>query len=53
MLGEERAQRDLIEAYDYLMGEVKMKEPGSSWWCLVTEQEAMDTDWNTGNSISA
>lgn len=26
-------------------------EAGSSQWCLVTEQDEVGTDWNTGGSL--
>jgi len=29
----------------------KKVEVGSSQWCLVTQQETMDTNWNAGNTI--
>ncbi|PKU46843.1 hypothetical protein llap_2816 [Limosa lapponica baueri] len=42
---------NLINAYEYLKGGVKRMGSGSSQWCLVTGQGAMDTSWNKGSSI--
>lgn len=41
--GAEKAQGDLINGYKYLMGGMKMREPGSFQWCLVTGPAAMGT----------
>lgn len=41
--GEEESQEDLFDVYKYLLGGVKKMEPDSSWYCLLTVQEAMST----------
>jgi len=46
-----RLRRDLISAYKYLMGECQEDGPGYFQQCPETEQGAVDTNGNKGNSI--
>lgn len=40
----EKSQGDLTSVDNYLIGEGKIMEPDSPWWCLGTGQEAMGTN---------
>lgn len=45
-----RLKESLVNVYKYLMRGVKMK-PESSWWYLMTQQEAIGTKWKTGHCL--
>lgn len=35
---------DFISVYKYQKVGIKKKDPGSSWWCQATRQEAIGSD---------
>lgn len=48
VLSPEKSLGDLKSVYKCLMNVVKRMEPGSLQWCLMTRQETMGANWNTG-----
>lgn len=48
VLSPEKSLGDLKSVYKCLMNVIKRMEPGSLQWCLITRQETMGTNWNTG-----